>query len=594
MIFRADLAVGGIAMGAIVLSLIIYSGSLSGPYLFDDLPAYNGGLDRVSFPPVTNWLHPETRPLLQVWFAIIRRFSDSPVAAYRVSGVLLHVFNCLMFFVLIRCIDRQVRAHLDSMMDQTRLSGQIAWIASWIWLVHPLCVQAVCSIIQQAELLMSMFFLCYLIVVATSRSRPRWISAMMAYLCLACGIHTKVVMIAAVPVGLLLDALLSNASVKQVLKTNRQLHLIPLLGAFLLAIALIPMLLAGQAGIGFGGDAPPTEIYLMSSFRSLAIYLGLTFWPASLAIDRGPHFITDWSQASPYAIGVAIYVGLACFAWSSGFGKNTTRRLLGWLMLSPLFILVPTSSFVPTADPVFEHRFYLPLAFIVSAVVLMGYEISFKRFGDLGYFRKASVAMVSLIVVMLSIRASIRGRDYASSIQAWRSALMVDGDNARAAQNFVATLQRQERDHEIADEIIKLMVIADSRGGNVEALAHQLAKDYLRNGKADKALPILSEVVSRSQPFEALITDRQRREFGERWFDLAIACTVLNRPTEGIDAILQTLRVSPRDPFAHALAADIYEMVGDQDLASRHRKASEDFAKDSLNLVEPAKTTATE
>ena len=578
MILRADLTIGGIAMGATALSLIIYSGSLSGPYLFDDLPAYNGELDRVSFPPLTNWLHPETRPLPQVWFAIVRRFSDSPVAAYRVAGVLLHVVNSLMFFVLIRCIDRQVRARLDSITDQPYVSGQIAWIASWIWLVHPLCVQAVCSIIQQAELLMSMFFLCYLLVVATIRSRPQWISALTAYLFLVCGIHSKIVMIAAVPVGLLLDALLSNTSVKQVLKTNWQLHLIPLLGAFLLAIALIPMLLAGQAGIGFGGDAPPTKIYLLSSFRSLSIYLGLTFWPASLAIDRGPHFITDWSQASPYAIGVTIYVGLACFAWRRRFGKNTTRRLLGWLMLSPLFILAPTSSFVPTADPVFEHRFYLPLGFIISAVVLAGYEISFKRFGHLGYFRKATVATVSLIVVILSIRASIRARDYASSIQAWRSALMVDGDNARAAQNFVAAVQEAGLETNLPRELKWLISFAGERGQRVDVLAHQLAKIHLRQAEPDIALPILTEVTRRSVPVVDLITDRQRREVGERWFDLAVANTQLGRYAEGVQAIKQVLLATPNDPFAHAMAGNLFESIGDQEAAKRHWAMAQQLA----------------
>lgn len=563
--------------------MVIYAGSLNGPYLFDDLQAYGGDLNNVAFPPLGNWLAPETRPLLQAWFWILSGFSTTQHVAYRIAGVLIHVVNATLVYFLSKVISD----HFWSQNKQLA-TWRHSFVVAAIWLVHPVCVQAVCSIVQQAELLMSMFLLCYLMVVATNRSRPRWHSAMMAYFCLACGIHSKIVMITAVPVGLLLDALISNATVKQVLKANWQLHLVPLLGAILLAIALIPMLLAGQAGIGFGGDAPPAGIYLMSSFRSLAIYVGLTFWPASLAIDRGPHFITDWSQAAPYAIGLAIYAGLACFAWKTGFGKKPARRLLAWLMLSPLFILAPTNSFVPTADPVFEHRFYLPLAFVISAVVLVGYGLSTRQFGHLKHFQTVAFIVVGFIIGSFAIRSSIRARDYASSMQVWRSALMVDGDNARAAQNFVASMQESDLESGISYELKSLIVYADMRGQRIDALAHQLAKVHLRRAEPEVAFPILAEVAKRSTPVENLITDRQRREVGERWFDLAVASFQFGRGADGVRAIQQTLLATPNDPFAHAMAGDLYEAVGNQEAANRHWQLAQELAPDSWEEADAA------
>jgi hypothetical protein len=133
------------------LAFVVYSGSLSGPYLFDDLPAFNGDLDHVPFPPLANWLHPESRPLLQVWFTTIRRFSESPIAVYRFAGVLVHITNCLLLHFLLKSVSTRVLASHSGSTLSTSASTRIAWIASLIWLVHPLCVQAVCSIVQQAE-----------------------------------------------------------------------------------------------------------------------------------------------------------------------------------------------------------------------------------------------------------------------------------------------------------------------------------------------------------------------------------------------------------------------------------------------------------
>jgi tetratricopeptide (TPR) repeat protein len=574
---------------AAVFGLGIYSRSLSGPYLFDDLPAYGGDFDQVSFPPPSNWLHPETRPVTQVWHSSIRQLSDTPVKAYRLAGVLLHVVNVGLMFLLVRRVSVQA---LERCSDGGLLgmpADLFAGGVAAIWLVHPVCVQAVCSIIQQAELLMTTFFICYLLIIAYQIEAPSWFAAGLLYGCLIAGLYAKVVMVAAVPVGMLLSALLSNQSVMSAVKSHWRFHIAPLLGGVLVAGSLLPLLLRAETGVGFGGDSPPVYVYLLSNLRSICAYFGLAVWPASLSIDRNPHFITNIREASPFAFGVLVYLVLAWFAWKNRHPVAPANRLLGFLMLTPVLILAPTSSFIPTADVMFEHRFYLPLAFVIWASGLCFLCLLLPRITGLRYSPKLFVPLVGLLIGGLACRSWVRAADYASAEKVWREALIVDPANARGAQNFVATLQRQERDREIADEIIKLMVIADSRGGNVEALAHQLAKDYLRNAKADKALPILAEVVSRSQPFESLITDRQRREFGEKWFDMAIACTILNRPKEGINAILQTLRVSPTDPFAHALAADLYEAVGEQTLASQHRKASEELAKNSVNLAKPVR-----
>jgi tetratricopeptide (TPR) repeat protein len=419
---------------------------------------------------------------------------------------------------------------------------------------------------------MATFFICYLLVVAKAISPPRWLSAFLLYALLLAGLYTKVVMVTAVPVGIMLNSLMTNQTLVATVKSHWKLHIVPLAFGLMLVLAMVPMLMRSEAGIGFGGDAPAAGIYLMSSFRAFAMYLGLAVWPSSLTIDRGPHFITDWKFAVPYAIGFVVYFGLACFAWRTGFGRYPLRRCLGWLMLSPLFILAPTSSIVPTADPVFEHRFYLPLAFVISTVAFGSYGFLALRFGRSRIYRKVVLGLAVVILVLLAFRSSVRARDYASSVQVWRSALLVDAENARAAQNFVAALQHAELEAQLVAELKSLIVQSDRRGQRIDALAHQLAKAHLRRAEPEIAYPMLVEVTKRSTPVENLLTDRQRREVGERWFDLAVASAQLGRAPEGVQAIRQTLLATPNDSIAHAMAGDLFSAVGDLEAAERHWK----------------------
>ena len=52
-------------------------------------------------------------------------------------------------------------------------------------------------------------------------------------------------------------------------------------------------------------------------------------------------------------------------------------RRAGWGFLGGCFFLVlgPSSSLLPAPDAAFEHRMYLPLAAVLTAIVLAGYRL---------------------------------------------------------------------------------------------------------------------------------------------------------------------------------------------------------------------------
>lgn len=444
------------------------------------------------------------------------------------------------------------------------------WLASMVagaWLIHPVCVGAVCSIVQQAELLMALFFTSYLLVVVTIPRRSIWFSASLVYVCLFGGLSSKVVMVAAIPAGILLDATVSRASIGAVLKTRWQVHLVPSMAALLVAIMLLPMLLRAEGGIGFGGDAPPVFVYLASSLKALSTYVAISIFPWELSIDRGPSFTHRLRDASLELAGMLLYVVSAAVLWRRQPLKGDFSRYLAWLMLMPLIILAPTTSFIPTADPVFEHRIYLPLAFCVWLVVIV-VQILIDRYVAMHYYGKAVLRFsLGIVAILLATRTIARANDYASAERLWKTALMVDPDNARAAQNFVATLQHSGRDAVVRPELTALILEADSRGRKIDVLAHQLAKDHMRRGEFPKAYQMLATLADRSPPIHELLTDRQRREIGERWFDLALVQSQLGRSREALQSVERVLQCSPKDPFAFAFAGDLSFTQGDTDQA---------------------------
>lgn len=562
-------------------ALFLYSGSLSGTYLFDDLQAFGGNLDRVEFPPFENWLAPQSRPLLQVWFGTISHLAPTPPFAYRVTGVLIHVLNAALVFLLVRLVDKLALSASKYPVENLLGPDVNALMVAMLWLVHPLCAQAVCSIVQQAELISSTFILLYLLTIATKDRRSVVANGLLICFCLACGVYTKITMVSAIPLGILLDSVITRQSVLRTLKQHWRLHLLPTVAVIVLSIALIPMLLRGQAGIGIGGDSPPLVIYVLSSFRALCVYTGLFLWPNELSIDRGPHFATTVEEAAPFILAVLVYIVCALALWNyPSTVRRDERRLASWLMSAPILLLIPTNSIVPTADPVFEHRVYLASAFAIWGSsqllrLLVPKEVQCRK-----AYRVSLWIGCSALTILLSIRTHVRCYDYRTPEALWVSALLVDPNNTRAAQNFVAT-QADRTEGQIIEQLMKVIQSAELSGKQFEASAHQLAKALMRDGQVASAMPILQTLAARQAPPDKLFTDRQRREAGERWFDYTIALLSCGQAEPAAIVIQQVLAVSPRDPFAHALAGDVRLALGDRSGARSHWQTALREAKEN-------------
>ena len=450
-----------IYLAAIAISLLvvaIYAGTLSVPLLFDDGPSIleNPSIHqlwppwRALSPPHGRGLTVEGRPILNYSLALNYAISGSQHWSYHLLNIAIHLGAALTLLgILRRTLDRlgNREAPPNPVIRSDRFSGGATWVAfsiALLWAVHPLQTESVTYVIQRAESLMGLFYLLtlYCFIRATEacilelraphtgrRLRFVWFSLSIGA-CLL-GMASKEITYSAPLIVLLYDRAFVAGSLRAAWQQRRGYYFALactwlLLGALLLGTGNR----GGTAGFGIGVTP---WVYAQAEFQAVAHYLWLCFWPNPLIFDYGVHWPHGAGEVVPYAL----IVGLLFAATVYCLVKRPAIGLLGAWFFS---ILAPTSSFLPgNRQTLAEHRMYLPLAAVLTLVIIAAHhgwrgirQASWQRAGAVA----ALVGCVS-ICCALTIR---RNRDYRSEIILYRDTVAKRPENAFAHYNLAHVL----------------------------------------------------------------------------------------------------------------------------------------------------------
>ena len=126
------------------------------------------------------------------------------------------------------------------------------------------------------------------------------------------------------------------------------------------AYTLYTLYRLGERTLGLLQSGPLS--YLTSQVTVLVTYLRLVLWPAGLSVD---HDFTAVSFRSSYFWFCAL---LLIAVLAAAVKLRNSSPSTSFLVLAFFIFLAPTSSFVPSADLMFEHRLYLPM--ITGSIVL--------------------------------------------------------------------------------------------------------------------------------------------------------------------------------------------------------------------------------
>jgi tetratricopeptide (TPR) repeat protein len=473
----------------------VYANSFYGAFVFDDQDAIVGNRHiRQLWPPLHAMSSPRRstisgRPAVAYSVALNYQISALGTWSYHAVNLAIHLGAALLLFGIVR-----------RTLSGPKLAGRfgsaslaLATSVALLWTVHPLQTESVTYIVQRAESLyglMALMTLYCAIRAFASASPGGWERAAM-FAC-ACGMACKEAMVTMPLLVLLYERIFLASSFREIFARRWRFH------AALAATWMIVLLLATGAprgtSVGFADKKINAWTYLMTQARAIVTYLRLSFWPDALVLDYGWPLAGSLREVLPQAIAVVV---LLC---ATGLALRY-RPALGFLGAAFFLLLAPSSSFVPIITEVMaEHRMYLPLATVVTAVVIGGY-LCLRRLAEVvagapGRARRravmyAGVLAVAVAAVALAVRTVRRNEDYRTPGSVWRSVLAHCPDNPRAHNNLAAYLIRKE---EFDAAIRHLDQAISIESGN--AWAHgNLALALSRKGRYEAAMPHYHEAI---------------------------------------------------------------------------------------------------
>lgn len=568
---------------AVVLTFLVmflYSPSFVGPYVYDDIGHLRGNSKLDAFPPELNWRRAETRPVVMATFALERAlFSESP-SVHRIGNVLIHVLTAILLYVLVQSVarlslstDLPVPGETNAFTD--RDATALAVLVALLWAVHPLNTQAVAYIIQRCESLMGLCFIVFLLMLVWHHQseQRRWL--ILAGIFFVIGLWSKTVMVTALAVGPLFDRAFLADNWKTVWKRRGWLYGVPLAASVVAVVTLLPGLLRGDANVGFGGDAPPAMPHIAAQADIVFRYLGLSLFPIGLNIDHGLTVPQPWIQFLPQVLSALAIVVSGFVAGFYGYWK------LAFFLLAPLIVLAPTSSFIPTADLLVEHRMYLPLVFIMTGSVF-GLHLLARRLRHSGlpitdriHRPVRWVAISCLPIVMLfSWGTWSRAHDYRSGSRLWYRSLVENPANPRAAQNLANTATEELSSEALMQLYVDALASAQQRALPTSIILGRIGEELVKANRAVEATQVLRRSIAGDptpdQFAKRFYPPSTREEYASHRINHALALMQLGRVDEAATELDVAFRVHDQSPLARAIAGDLMQKAGKSESAIEH------------------------
>jgi len=542
-----------LAVIVIVAGLVAYWNSFDGQFVLDDYQRIieNEQIKHIS--PLWDLIAHSRRPVVTLSLAMNHAVGNLDVRGYHAFNLTIHILAALVLFGVVRrtLLCRRLR---------DRWGAAAPWLAlacSLIWVVHPLQTQGVTYIIQRGESMMGLFYLLtlYCLVRGIDSSR-RYLWYAGAIVVCALGMGCKAVMVTAPVIVLLYDRTFVAESFAQAFRRRWGLYL-GLCATWLVLAAsgvlggVLASSLKGQATVGFGVRGITSIEYALTQPGVILHYLKLSIWPDPLCLDYMWPVARTPGQIVPPALVIAAL--LAATAWAL-----LSRPALGFLGAWFFLILAPTTSFVPIQDIAFEHRMYLPLAAVVVLLVIGGarvlHDVSERLSLRPGAPRIVSIALLSILVLLLGYGTFQRNKDYHSTTGMWQDVLAHHPDHPRAHCGLGAILVSEGR----LDEAVQHFNAAIQATPELAEAHFNMGVALCKQRRLEQAIKHYLEAI-RLQPTMSVARK-----------NLAVALREKGRFNEAAQQLMKVLEQDPRDATTHYDLGCVLLTQGKYNEASTH------------------------
>jgi len=481
---------------------MVYGRTLRQPFVFDDRGSVleNSSIQRLRpllgderGPGPLNASNPITggRPLVNLSLALNYRLGQLSPAGYHLFNVVVHLLSAILLWAI---VSETLRLDFFN-AKSAQAADALALLVALVWALHPLQTECVAYVTQRTELMMGLFYFATLFCslqywAATSPERRHsWLVA--AILSCLAGAACKEVMVTAPVIVLLFERTFISGSFRRALEKSWPLYAGLLLSWGLLLALNIDGPRARTAGFGHGA---PVLAYWATQAMVLLMYLRLALWPWPLVIHYEIPLLDTIPAALPYVLPAAA-LGLVTLVL---IARRASAGFLGaWL-----FVILSPTLVVPMTDEIAaERRMYLPLAAIVSLVVVGGYALAARMARKTATepapesAARTSLAIVAaggLIVVAICGLTSLRRVAlYDDNVTLYQDALLYQPSDWIIRANLASALNNAGRPQEAIEHYLEALRLKPDR----PELYYKLGIALNRAGRHEDAIARFEEAV---------------------------------------------------------------------------------------------------
>ncbi len=547
-------------------SIAVYGNALRIPFFYDDMLAVVESPNVRTLWPLSMSLDAiegsgaSGRPLVAYTLALNYALGELDTFGYHLFNVLAHALSVLALFGFAR----RALARSSAELPATAL----AFCCALLWGVHPLNSDAINLVITRNEVMAAGFMLgtLYCAERSMAKSAGPWmalafVSACAAMLCKEIAACLPLLVLA-------YDRTFVSGSFRVALAARGKFHA----SLFATLALLVFVVLSGDRGasVGFGQELTVLD-YLRTQAQGIVHYLRLSFWPSPLAVDyAGWPQVREWGPALLPGSFVLLLFGASLLAFLRGMRS-------GWVALSFFAILAPSSSVIPLAGEwLAEHRMYLPLACVITLMVLGLHAITKRAMGA----PKPQVILGATCVLagLLSWGTLQRNQDYESDVSIWKDCIEKYPGNGRAHDHLGAIyLGKREYEQALAYslEALRLDPTLYTVDFNVGAILVQLQR-------SEEALPYLRKA--------------EKHVAGDVRFHSTYAVALSQ--TDSIPAAIQELehaiQIAPQHATAQRNLGLLYLDVGRSREGLKHLELSLQIEQDVPTMMRFARVLSTD
>lgn len=393
----------------LILTSVVYSGSFSVPFQFDDhhvILESEQIQEPTSFGDLGLWFDIQNRTFSKFTLALNYKAGGTKVLGYHLINFLLHIaFGLLAFFFS--------RKLLKILAPQIKSPDLYATIVMLIVLIHPVQTQAVSYIVQRMTLMAAVFYLsaCYLYVEARLCDGPQkpalQIRLYLSFLiCVYLGLMSKQNVASIFFLLIAFEVLLIPSKLKSI-----DYKWIGFWIAFLCVSVLVILTWFAIPTI----DSPEIDRmgYLLTQNKVLLRYLGLLFLPIIQNLDYDIEVSTSLFSF-PEFLGLALLIVMCVLI----FVFRKSKPITSFAILFFLIALSVESTLIPIRDVIMEHRLYLPMfGFGLMIAGALARYVSYEK-------KKFAFGLTMLVLTgFYATRTYARNTVWASEISLWSDAV---------------------------------------------------------------------------------------------------------------------------------------------------------------------------